>query len=111
MIPEKDRPELKKTKRRLTVADAGIEMRTDGIAELTITIGKVSFNWPVYIAPIRDDILFGCDIIDKKCITVNTRKGIKIYGEWLNCVVTRIIDNTAKVKISRSFTIPANSQY
>lgn len=110
-IPEECRPKLKKAKRRLTVADAGKEMRTDGIADMSFNIGKTSFVWPVYVAPIRDDVLLGCDIIDEKDITVNTKKGICISETWIPCDVIRSVEQSAKVKVSRAVTIPANSEY
>ena len=110
-ISQECRPKLKKAERRLTVADAGREMRTDGIAELKFSIGTTSFVWPVYVAPIRDEVLLGCDIIDEKDITVNTKKGIQIADTWIPCTVIRSVDPSPKVKLSRSTTVPANSEF
>lgn len=109
-IPKESRPPLRKTRRGLVVADAHKEMKTNGITELDFILGEVKFKWPVYVAPIRDDILFGCDIIDELNISVNTKKGIQVHGKWIACDVFRTTDKSAQVKVSRSITIPANTE-
>jgi len=91
-LPPNNKPVLTKAKRGLVVADANRAMKTNGIAKVTIVIGDNEFQWPVYVAPIRDEILLGCDIIDEKDITLNTKKGISINGEWLKCDVKRATD-------------------
>ena len=107
----KDKPPLQKARRGLVVADAGREMKTCGIAEVEFSIGDYSFIWLVYVAPIRDDLLLGCDLIDEMNITVNTKRGIQIEDKWIDCEVIRSHDSTAQVKVSRAVTVPANSEF
>lgn len=68
-IPESKRPPLKPTKRNLVVAAAGKRMSTLGVAEVSVVLGPLEFLWSIYVAPIGDDLLLGCDIIDEKDVT------------------------------------------
>ncbi|CAC5407836.1 unnamed protein product [Mytilus coruscus] len=107
---EETRPTLEKAKRSLVVAEAGKKMKTQGVAVVDIVIGDLSFPWEVYVAPIRDDVLLGCDIIDEFDITINTRRGIEVGGTWVDCEVMRRSDNISRIFVSESITIPANSE-
>ena len=111
LIPKDLKPPLQKARRGLVVAEAGREMKTCGIAEVEFSIGDYSFIWPVYVAPIRDDLLLGCDLLDEMNITVNTKRGIQIEDKWIDCEVIRSHDSTAQVKVARAVTIPANSEF
>ena len=53
-------------------------MKTCGITDVEFKIGEYNFTWPVYVAPIRDEILLGCDVIDAMDIAVSTKHGIQI---------------------------------
>jgi len=64
----------------------------------------------MYVAPIGDEIIFGCDIIDDKNITINTRRGLEVQGEWVNCDVIRKADQVARVLLKETVTIPPNSE-
>jgi hypothetical protein len=55
-IPEERRPCLRKAKRKLVVAEAGRKMTTSGVADIKIQIGLLKFEWPIYVAPIGDDL-------------------------------------------------------
>ena len=46
--------------------------------QLKILIGEFEFTWPVYVTPIRDDMVLGCDLIDELSITVSTKRGIQV---------------------------------
>ena len=109
-IPEGKRPDIYPAKRNLVVAEAGKKMQTLGMADVSLEIGPLQFIWSVYIAPIGDEILLGCDIIDEKEITINTKKGLEIQGKWINCDVTRKMDKIARVVLKESVTIPSNSE-
>ncbi|CAC5387658.1 unnamed protein product [Mytilus coruscus] len=61
------------------------------------------------VCPIGDDLLLGCDMIDEKNITINTRKGLEIQGHWVDCDVLRKFDKVAKVVLKETVTVPPNS--
>ncbi|CAG2195209.1 unnamed protein product [Mytilus edulis] len=104
------RPELKKATRNLVVAEAGKHMTTRGIAQIEMKLGNEIFTWPMYVAPIGDSVLLGCDLIDEKDITINCKRGLQLNGEWIECQTTRQIDGIARVRIKEAITIPANSE-
>ena len=109
-IPEEIRPPLYQAKRNLVVAEAGQRMRTSGVADVLVQIGSEQFEWSIYVAPIGDEILLGCDIIDDKDITINTRRDLEVKGQWINCDVIRKEDKVARVILKETVTIPANSE-
>ena len=75
------------------------------------SIGNHSYSWPVYVAPIGDDLLLGCDFIHDKDITVNTRRGLEVNGKWIECEISKKPERVARVTLRRSVTIPANSEF
>ena len=93
-IPAANRPHFRRDEIGLRVADENTMMSTTGIANVNMTIGGNCFTWPVYIAPIGDEMLLGCDVIDEWDITVNTRskEAIHIGGQWIKCEVNRFND-------------------
>ena len=110
-ILEKVRPILKKATRNLIVAEAGKNMETHGIAIMKIKLGSRNFTWEMYVAPISDDVLLGCDVVDEMDITINFRKGIQLDGQWINCEVERKTDDqVARVVLTENITVPANSE-
>ena len=111
MFPENKRPKLQKANRGLVVAEAGREMNICGLIDAEFKIGEFEFTWPVYVAPIRDDILLGCDIIDEMDITVNTKRGIQVKDQWVECEITQSHDSVGPVKVARAVTVPAYSEF
>ena len=109
-IPENRGPKLKAATRNLVVAEAGKQMSTIGIVEVDIKLGNEKFTWPVYVAPIGDSVHFGCDIIDEKDITINSKRGRQLCGQWICCETERCTDGVARVRIKDPVTIPANSE-
>ncbi|KAK3102825.1 hypothetical protein FSP39_014215 [Pinctada imbricata] len=114
-IPATNRPKLREVELSFRVAEENKKMTTMGMADVEITIGDQCFTWPVYIAPIGDDMLLGCDVIDEKDIThvtVNTRsKGaIEIGGSWVKCDIERVKDLTCRVRVSKTVIIAASSE-
>ena len=110
-IPENKRPKLQKPSRNLVVAEQGRKMDTSGIASFDVKLGKKAFKWEIYVAPIGDDVLLGCDVVDELDITINSRQGIQIDGDWLECQVKRKTDdNIARVILNENTTIPANTE-
>jgi predicted aspartyl protease len=82
-IPEHRRPKLKAATRNLVVAEAGKQISSIGIVEVDIQLGNEKFIWPVYVAPIGECVLLGCDIIDEKDITINSKRGLQLGGQWI----------------------------
>ena len=111
LFPKEKRPKLQKAKRGLIVAEAGKEMTTYGTFDTNFKLGEFEFNWPVYVAPIGDDILLGCDIIDQMDITVNTKRGIQVKDQWVESEITRSHDTVGPEKIARAVTAPALSEF
>ena len=110
-IPEKVRPILKKATRNLVVAEAGKYMETHGIATMKIKQGSRNFTWEMYVAPISDDVLLGCDVVDEMDITINSRKGILLGGQWINCEVEIKTDHqVARVVLTENIAVPTNSE-
>ncbi|CAC5397868.1 unnamed protein product [Mytilus coruscus] len=62
------------------------------------------------MAPIGDDLLLGCDVIDEKDITINTKRGLEIQGVWIDCDVQKRSDNVARILLKETVTIPPNSE-
>ena len=108
-LPQDKRPALQKAKRGLIVAEAGKKMTTCGTFDAQFKLGE--FEWPVYVAPIGDDILLGCDIIDEMDITVNTKRGIHVRDQWVECQIVRSHDTVGPVIIARAVTVPAMSEF
>ena len=92
------------------VAEEGKRLKTQGVIEANLTIGKLALKWEVYVAPIRDEVLLGCDVIDEYNITINTKRGIKVDGTWIGGEVVRKSDKIARVFVKESVTVPANSE-
>ena len=110
IFPDNMKPKLQKAKRGLVVAEVGREMKTCGVIDVEFKIGEKHFIWPVYVASIRDEILLGCDLIDKMDITLNTKRRLQLGEEWVECEVICSHDSTAEVKVARAVTIPAQSE-
>lgn len=67
----------------------------------------MEFEWPIYVAPIGDELLLDCDIIDEKDITINTRRRLEIEGKWLDCDVQRRSDKIARVLLKENCMYPS----
>ena len=44
-------------------------------------------------------------------ITVNTKRGIQVKDQWVECEITRSHDSVGPVKVARAVTIPAYSEF
>jgi hypothetical protein len=109
-IPEERRPYLRKAKRKLVVAEAGRKMTTSGVADIKIQIGLLKFEWSIYVAPIGDDLVLGCDVIYDKDITINTRRGLEVLGEWIDCELIGKTDQVARVLLKETVTVLPHSE-
>ena len=111
-LPDDVRPPLRKTNRGLVLAESDNVMKTHGVADVQLQIGSQQFRWSVFVAPIGDEMLLGCDIIDEKDITLNTKCGLQLNNEWIDCDVSRKAEKKSiQVTIKRSVTIPANTEF
>ena len=79
-ISEDNRPKLQESRRCFVVAEEGQRLKIQGVIEANLTIGKLAVKLEVYVAPIRDEVLLGYDIIDEYNITINTKRGNKVEG-------------------------------
>ncbi|VDI33689.1 Hypothetical predicted protein [Mytilus galloprovincialis] len=79
-IPESKRPKLRRAARNLEVAEAGKNLTTEGITEVKVNLRSETFKWPVYVAPIEENMLLGCDLIDEMKVA---RVGEKDTNSWL----------------------------
>ncbi|CAC5390989.1 unnamed protein product [Mytilus coruscus] len=69
---------LRREARNLVVAEAGENLTTRGSREVKVDLGSETFKWPVYVAPIGNNMLLGCDIIDEMNITLNLKQGLQL---------------------------------
>ncbi|VDH93359.1 Hypothetical predicted protein [Mytilus galloprovincialis] len=110
-IPEEKRQLLKKATRKLVVAEAGKNMETHGITNMNVNLGNHEFSLEMYVAPIGDSILLGCDIVDELDITINCKKGIQVDGKWIECYTERNVDDQiARVLLTENVIIPVSSE-
>ncbi|XP_061191756.1 uncharacterized protein LOC133199998 [Saccostrea echinata] len=98
---------------RLMNAENGAEMTAFGGVTATIQIGSQSTHWPVYVAPIRDSVLIGMDILNSLEAVIftgqgNLRIGREIISGTLSC------DNSypacSSVMVDESCWIPPESE-
>jgi hypothetical protein len=67
-------------------------------------------TWLLVITSIGDDLLLGCDVIYDKDITINTRRGLLVLGEWIDCELIGKTDQVARVLLKETVTVPPNSE-
>lgn len=84
-------------------------MRTSGTVEVKMIMGDEEYVLDMYVAPIADDLLLGCDVLDEYDGTINTRRGLEIGGKWVDCLVERK-HKISRVLASETTTIPPSSE-
>lgn len=65
-------------------------MTAFGGVTVTLQIGSHTTSWPVYVAPIRDSVLIGMDLLDTLDAVIYTRQGNlrigkEIISDTLSC--------------------------
>ena len=95
----------------LIVAGEGHQMESKRLVNLDLNPGEHMFSWDIYLAPIADDMLLGCDIIDELDLTLNTTEGVEMNGKWIPCEVNHRINSIAHVQLKESVNIPGNSEF
>ena len=94
----------------LLVAEEGRIIESKGVVYDQFLLGASKFTWPVHVAPIADNLLLGCDLFHEKNITLNSRQGLQLNGEWISCEVTRNLEPPAKLYTNKEACIQANSE-
>ena len=78
---------------------------------MSVELGHKQFTREMYIAPIGDDFLLGCNMVDELDITINSKRGIQIDEKWIDCDVERETEEKlARLVLTENVTIPANSE-
>jgi hypothetical protein len=63
-LPNNIQSRIHESKCKLVVAEQGHHMEVQGVVDIPLKIGNHQFEWKVYIPPIADDLLLGCDIMN-----------------------------------------------
>lgn len=85
-------------------------MGTSGTFEVKLILGDEEYVVNMYVAPIADDLLLGCDFLDEHDVTINTRRGLDIRGKWVHCLVDQKHGKISRVLTSESTTISPTSE-
>ena len=88
-IPPVERPSLQMTTLLLVVADQGRELKSEGASVVRIKLHNLTFDWPMHVAPITDDLLLGSDVLDAQDIVVSSHRGLLIQDTWISCETIR----------------------
>lgn len=64
-------------------------------------MGDEEYVLDMYVAPIADDLLLGCDFLDEYDVTINTRRGLEIGGKWVDCLVERSMIRSQECSLVR----------
>ena len=89
----------------LIAAESSKTVKTSGKLLTDIIIGNNHLRWPVYIAPIQDDILLGCDLFDAYDMTLSMKSGLLVNREWIECEIVRSPSKLARIYLSEDTTI------
>ena len=57
-----------------------------------------------------DDLLLNCYVINDKDITINTRRGLEVLGEWIDFELIGKTDQVTIVLLKETVTVPPNSE-
>ncbi|TRZ00762.1 hypothetical protein DNTS_024559, partial [Danionella cerebrum] len=94
-------------------AGVGDGMQAKHGLTVTFGIGSKSINWEVHVAPIRDSVLLGLDLMKAHDVVIYTRGKVFIGGER---VPSRIVQDdgsgycVARVTLGETTIIPATSE-
>ena len=110
-IPEKVRPPLSQAKKKLVVAEAGKEMSVYGMTEIDIEIGGFKFKWPVYVAPIREDLLLGWDMIFHHKFAIDPEQGFQVKNKWIKIDVDLSKRKSTITEVKQCVTNPKMSEF
>ena len=105
-LPTNECTDLSESRISLIAAESSKTITTSGKLLADIIIGNNHLKWPVYIAPIQDDILLGCDLFDAYDMTLSMKSGLLVNGEWIECEIVRSPSKLARIYLSEDTTIP-----
>ena len=112
-IPEGRRPPMKDSALTLVVADQEQELTAMGVVNLQVQLKPLTFEWPVHVAPIAEDMLLGSDILDAHDIAVSSHRGLLVWGAWVSCETTRrpVALQCTRVWVPQALTIPPHHEF
>ena len=112
-IPEGRRPPMKDSALTLVVADQEQELTAMGVVNLQVQLKPLTFEWPVHVAPIADDMLLGSNILDAHDIAVSSHRGLLVRGAWVSCETTRrpVALQCTRVRVPQALTIPPHHEF
>ena len=90
-LPEAVRLPLRPTIRGLVVAETGRKMGSSGVADIEFEMNGNRYKWPMYVAPIRDDVLLGSYFLYSFDATVSFSKGLSLGERSIDCKVQSVI--------------------
>ncbi|MES9879517.1 MAG: retroviral-like aspartic protease family protein, partial [Sedimenticola sp.] len=94
---------------KLLNAEENIEMEAFGGVTATLQIAKEKITWPIYVAPIRDDVLIGLDFMQATDMTVLARQGdITVNGELV--LGQKFRDESVSVEAAEDVMIKPRSE-
>ena len=105
-LPTNECTDLSESRISLIAAESSKTIKTSGKLLTDIIIGNNHLKWPVYIAPIQDDILLGCDLFDAYDMTLSMKSGLLVNGEWIECEIVRSPSKLARIYLSEDTTNP-----
>ena len=88
-IPKDSRPPLLESDQQLVVADKQLSLHGMGVAHVSMRVSQIEFKWHVHVAPITDNLLLSCDVLDALDMQVSPRRGLWVKDRWLPCEVSR----------------------
>ena len=98
---------IRKTGRSLVVAEDGKQMDNPGVDEVCFQINDTMYKWPMYIAPVGDEMLPDADFLHHYGANVDFCRGMDLEGHWINCRIERHTGEVNHVLMSESVTIPS----
>ena len=108
-IPLIGRPQIKKTSLRLVVADHDQDLLAEGAAVVRLELHNLSFDWPVHVAPITDDLLLGSDVLED--IVVSSHRGLLVQDTWIPCETLRRPINVQQCRVFTPATLIIQPQH
>lgn len=111
-IPSEKRPELKKldTNLKLEVANDGL-VTVEGTATFEFKLRNTTFEWEMYVTPIREDGLLGLDFLYNHKYVCGVDQGLRLNGKKYPTFIQMAPFGVSRVSCKTETVIPANSEY
>ena len=110
-IPFENRPCLKKVPSsvKLEVANDGL-LSVLGEVSLEFKIQKDTFQWDVFIAPIREDGLLGLDFLQAHNYVLGAEFGLKLNKKKYKTVIQKVPLHAIRIRCKETTVLPACSE-